>query len=229
MNKLRILILFFMAVVFRSAHSHEISIANTTSKPVYLMMWKKYLYGDAISPCGNTYSLPARTEGFLELDEKISLSHYILQICDSSALLNKISSVTRLTQLAGDLFLIRAEKKVVMEEMAHSCVVTTEPITTSNTKNLFTFKQKGTTNRFIIATPHSLTKNAQPGEDDESESDDTDSKLSLLKQKLSQLKLSPVARKETNKELSRLEQTSSRSPEYSPLFAYLELIASLPW
>lgn len=62
------------------------------------------------------------------------------------------------------------------------------------------------------------------GEDD-AEADE----LEALREKLAAAKLPESARKEADRELSRLERMQSASPEYQMVRTYLEWVAELPW
>jgi len=62
------------------------------------------------------------------------------------------------------------------------------------------------------------------GEDDAEASD-----LDDLRSKLAATRLSDVARKEADRELSRLQRISESSPEYQMVRTYLEWLAELPW
>jgi ATP-dependent Lon protease len=53
--------------------------------------------------------------------------------------------------------------------------------------------------------------------------------INELRHQIEEAKLSEEALKEANRELSRLEQIPSVSPEYSMIRTYLELLVSLPW
>jgi ATP-dependent Lon protease len=59
--------------------------------------------------------------------------------------------------------------------------------------------------------------------------EETSPELGELKEKLDAAPLSEAARKETNRELDRLSQIPSISPEYQVVRTYLEWIADLPW
>src|ERR1700730_14712386 len=50
-----------------------------------------------------------------------------------------------------------------------------------------------------------------------------------LRRKIAEAKMPEEARKEANRELSRLEKLPTISPEYSIIRTYIELLASLPW
>ncbi|MDZ4717005.1 MAG: endopeptidase La [Roseiflexaceae bacterium] len=62
------------------------------------------------------------------------------------------------------------------------------------------------------------------GEDDPEAND-----LDDLRQKLADANLSEVARKEADRELSRLGRMNNASPEYQMVRTYLEWVAELPW
>jgi len=53
--------------------------------------------------------------------------------------------------------------------------------------------------------------------------------LAELREKLAAAQLSPAARKEADRELSRLSRMNSASPEYQMVRTYLEWMAELPW
>lgn len=61
------------------------------------------------------------------------------------------------------------------------------------------------------------------GEDDES------SEVEELRKKLDELELDPEVRKELERELKRLQRTSSGSADYQVIRTYLELVLDLPW
>jgi ATP-dependent Lon protease len=61
------------------------------------------------------------------------------------------------------------------------------------------------------------------GEDDET------TELDDLREKLDAANLPEVARKEADRELSRLQRINAQSPEYQMVRTYLEWIAELPW
>jgi ATP-dependent Lon protease len=61
------------------------------------------------------------------------------------------------------------------------------------------------------------------------ESDDTRREIADLEKKLQQLKLPEEARKEVDRELSRLARIPAQSPEYGVARTYLEWMAELPW
>jgi ATP-dependent Lon protease len=61
------------------------------------------------------------------------------------------------------------------------------------------------------------------------EDDPEANELEDLRQKLDAAKLSEVARKEADRELSRLERMNNASPEYQMVRTYLEWVAELPW
>ena len=53
--------------------------------------------------------------------------------------------------------------------------------------------------------------------------------INELREKIEQANMNDEARKEAQRELSRLEKIPSASPEYSVIRTYLELLISLPW
>jgi ATP-dependent Lon protease len=60
--------------------------------------------------------------------------------------------------------------------------------------------------------------------------DDTEAdELAELREKLEAANLTPAARKEADRELSRLSRMNSASPEYQMVRTYLEWMAELPW
>ncbi|HXT36118.1 MAG TPA: endopeptidase La, partial [Chloroflexota bacterium] len=61
------------------------------------------------------------------------------------------------------------------------------------------------------------------------ESDDQQAEINELRDRLEKAKLSPEARKEADRELSRLERIPTASPEHSVIRTYIDLLISLPW
>ena len=61
------------------------------------------------------------------------------------------------------------------------------------------------------------------------ESDDQQAEINELRERLEKAKLSPEARKEADRELSRLERIPTASPEHSVIRTYIDLLISLPW
>ncbi|HVA90108.1 MAG TPA: endopeptidase La [Chloroflexota bacterium] len=61
------------------------------------------------------------------------------------------------------------------------------------------------------------------------ESDDQQAEINELRDRLEKAQLSPEARKEADRELSRLERIPTASPEHSVIRTYIDLLISLPW
>ncbi|MGH7862758.1 MAG: endopeptidase La, partial [Candidatus Dormibacteraceae bacterium] len=61
------------------------------------------------------------------------------------------------------------------------------------------------------------------------ESDDQQAEINELRDRMEKANLSPDARKEAERELSRLERIPTASPEHSVIRTYIDLLISLPW
>ena len=61
------------------------------------------------------------------------------------------------------------------------------------------------------------------------ESDDQQAELNELRDRMEKANLSADARKEAERELSRLERIPTASPEHSVIRTYIDLLISLPW
>ena len=61
------------------------------------------------------------------------------------------------------------------------------------------------------------------------ETDDTESEVADLRERLNQAGLPPEARSEADRELNRISSIPSASPEHSMVRTYLEWLADLPW
>ena len=115
---------------------------------------------------------------------------------------------------------ITAKLRLLVDQLQHEIAVRElEQKITADTEEELTKRQR----------EHLLRERMRMIQRELGEEDPDQAAARELREKLSKLPLSEEARKETERELARLERMPSAAPEYGMIRTWLEWVASLPW